>query len=169
MGILEQFGIEGKLLLVQLINFLIFLVVMWKFVLPRVSGMLEARRRTVADSLKQAEAARAEAEAATKRQAEAESRTKAEAARILETAAQTATAQAADILETAKAESTALAERTAARLEADRIALREELRREVAALTVETTRKVLTDTVKPADRKRLLDAAIKQVGGKARK
>nr|MDP9211882.1 hypothetical protein [bacterium] len=58
--------------------------------------------------------------------------------------------------------------RTEASITREREALREELRKELAVLTVETTRKVLGDVVKPADQERLVTAAERYLAKQAR-
>ncbi|HEY8108935.1 MAG TPA: F0F1 ATP synthase subunit B [Patescibacteria group bacterium] len=163
MEILERFGIEGKLLLVQLINFAILLVIVWKFILPRLTKLMRDREQKVADSLKQAEQARKEAEELQAQQAKDREAARAEAERILAEAKEAAHESKEQVMAEARKEASALRERTEEALAQERESLRTELRAELAGLTVETTRKILTDVVKPADRKRLVQAAEKHL------
>ncbi len=164
MEILQQFGIEGKLLVVQLINFLIFALVMWRFVLPRLTKLLDQRRSAIEDSLAQAETARKEAEAARTERDKITEDAKAQAAGIISQAQETATVQAAQIMENARTDAAGFVERTERNLAADRERLTAELRAELAGLTVSATRAVLGDALSAADRERILRAAVNRVG-----
>ncbi|MDZ4248403.1 MAG: F0F1 ATP synthase subunit B [Patescibacteria group bacterium] len=168
MEILERFGIEGKLLLVQFINFAILLAVIWKFILPRLTSLMRERERKVADSLKGAEQARQEIEELQAKQAKEREAARAAAERIVAEAKEAAHESKEQIMAEARKESAALRERTEQALAQERESLRAELRAELAGLTVETTRKILTDVVTPADRKRLVQAAEKHLAKQAK-
>lgn len=159
MDILEQFGINGKLLLVQFVNFAILVAVVWKFVLPRLTKLMDERKNSIEEQLKAAEEARKEVEA-SREQREAD-RLKAEedAAAILKEAKENGERTRVELTNAAKRDADAIRQRADEQLAIEREKLREELRAEIAALTVETTRKVLTDVVKPNDRKRMVGAA----------
>jgi F-type H+-transporting ATPase subunit b len=163
MDILARFGIEGKLLLVQLINFAILLAIIWKFILPRVTKLMREREQKVSDSLKQAERARREIEELEAKQAKEREAARIEGERILSEAKEAAHQSKEEIMEEARREAGALRDRAEEALAQERETLRTELRAELAGLTVETTRKILTDVVKPADRKRLVQAAEKHL------
>jgi F-type H+-transporting ATPase subunit b len=53
----STFGINGKLLLMQAVNFGLLLLVLWKFVYRPVLAMIDERRAKIADGIAQAEAA----------------------------------------------------------------------------------------------------------------
>lgn len=165
MGILEQFGIEGKLLIVQFINFAILAVVVWKFILPRVTDLLDKRQETIKESLAAAEQARAEAEQAEADRAQQIEQTKAEADRIIAEAKEAAKEETDRLLAVAKADADKLAARTRQQLGAQQQAMRAELRAELTSLTVATTRKVLSSVVTPDDNEKMVKAAIKQLKG----
>lgn len=168
MEILERFGIEGKLLLVQFINFAILLAVIWKFILPRLTKLMREREQKVADSLKQAERSRKQVEELEAQQAKDREAARAEAERIVAEAKEAAHESKEQVIAEARKEAAALRERTEEALAQERESLRTELRAELAGLTVETTRKILTDVVKPADRKRLVQAAEKHLAKEAK-
>lgn len=159
MDILQQFGINGKLLLVQFINFAILVAVVWKLVLPRITKLMDERKRSIEEQLKAAEEARQEV-AASREQREAD-RLKAEedAAAVLKEAKEAGERTRVELTNAAKRDADAIRQRADEQLAIERTKLREELRAEVATLTVETARKVLTDVVKPTDRKRMVNAA----------
>lgn len=159
MTILQQFGIEGKLLIVQLINFAIMAFVMIKFVYPRVSQLLSERKESIATALKQADEAKKEAATARADHETAVKQAKAEASQILKEARLTAQTQGAAIVEAAKTEGQKVAETTKAQLAAEQESLRTELRAELADLTIETTRRVLSSVVTEKDSQKMVAAA----------
>jgi len=55
MGFLEAFGIDWKILLGQIINFLIVFLVIKKFFWPNFQEVLEVRRKKIEEGLKKAE------------------------------------------------------------------------------------------------------------------
>lgn len=168
MDILEQFGINGKLLLVQFINFAILVAVVWKFVLPRLTKLMDDRKTSIEEQLKAAEEARKEVEASREQREADRAKAEEEAAAILKEAKDAGERTRVELTNAAKRDADEIRRRADEQLAIEREKLREELRAEVAALTVETTRRVLTDVVKPADRKRMVSAAgayLKKAGG----
>jgi F-type H+-transporting ATPase subunit b len=159
MDVLHQFGIEPKLLLTQLVNFAIFFFVMWKWILPPVRKMMAERRTQIEEALKAADEAKKEVAAAQAARDEQRGTAKREAAQILEQAKEQAKAQTDQAITVAKEEAGRVLENAQAQITTEQAKAKAELRAEVAALTVETTRKVLTDVVTDADRKRLVKAA----------
>jgi F-type H+-transporting ATPase subunit b len=163
MDVLEQFGIEGKLLLVQFINFGILVFVVWKFILPRLTKLMRDRETKVRDSLQQAEQAQERLAATEAKFAEERNAARAESERIIREAREAAGEAKQEIMAEAKRDAMAMRERTEAALAQERAQLREELRAELAVLTIETTRKVLSDVVRPTDRKRMVKQAEKEI------
>ncbi len=159
MDILTRFGIDGKLLLVQLINFTLLIIVVWKVVLPRLTKLMDERKRSIEEQLKAAEAARQEvADAQAQRETE-RAKAEQEAAALLKEAKDVADRTRLELTNAAKRDADAIRKRTEEQLAVEQAKLREELKAEVAALTIETTRKVLSDVVRPTDRKRMVKAA----------
>lgn len=163
MEIAQQFGIDGKLLAVQLINFAILVFVFWKFILPRITKMLAERSEQISSSLEEARKAREEAaKAADEREKHAE-QAQAEAATLLKEVRDQAETERQTRLTEAKNEADRVLERAREQLEGDRTRLRTELRAELAGLAVETTRQVLDQVVTAKERNRLLEAAVTKI------
>jgi F-type H+-transporting ATPase subunit b len=51
------FGLDWKLLLIQVVNFGVLLLILWKFLYTPVLRMIDQRRGTIAEAVKKAEAA----------------------------------------------------------------------------------------------------------------
>ncbi|MSU76125.1 ATP synthase F0 subunit B [Patescibacteria group bacterium] len=161
MDILQQFGINGKLLIVQLINFAVLVFVIWKLVLPRLTKLMDERKRSIEEQLKAAEDARKEVEASKAAREREQDKAAAEATALLKDAKDQADRTRTELLNAAKKDADALRARTEEQLAVEREKLRAELRAEVASLTIETTRKVLSDVVKPTDQKKMVAEAAK--------
>jgi F-type H+-transporting ATPase subunit b len=68
--ILNQFGVQPILLLAQIVNFLIVLLLLKKFALKPILQVLKERQTTIAESIKNAEAAQKALDSATEKEKE---------------------------------------------------------------------------------------------------
>jgi F-type H+-transporting ATPase subunit b len=169
MDVLHQFGIEGKLLVVQLINFAIAVLVVWKFALPRITKLMDQRKQQIADQLKAAENAKRAVEKAKAERETEHAKSREEADRLLKESKAAADEARNEILGRARQDAEEIRTRADRQLAVERKRLREELRAELASLTVETTRKVLSDVVRPGDRQRMVKEATRYLKRKAKK
>ncbi len=153
--IVGSFGVDGPHLLAQIINFSILAIVLWYFAVKPALGTLEQRTAIIEKGLADAEAEQA-----------AEARLNTAADEAAATLAQ-ARAAAKQVVEAAKAEAVAATAEVVRRgqeaIEADRRRMQVELRAEVARLVVETTAKVLDQTLDDAAKSRVNEAAAKSL------
>ena len=163
MGLLQDLGVDGPKLIAQLINFAIVLFVLWRFAYKPVFEMLETRRKTIAESMDNAEKIKTEL---TETQAErdkvlAEANQKAQemiadakeaAQQVGEAEGQKAVKQAEEIIRKAR-EAT----------EADRDSMMAELKAEIGRLVVDTTAKVSGKVLTAEDHQRLIDETNKEL------
>ena len=163
MGLLQDLGVDGPKLIAQLINFAIVLFVLWRFAYKPVFEMLETRRKTIAESMDNAEKIKTEL---TETQAErdkvlAEANQKAQemiadakeaAQQVGEAEGQKAVKQAEEIIRKAR-EAT----------EADRDSMMAELKAEIGRLVVDTTAKVSGKVLTSDDHQRLIDETNKEL------
>lgn len=158
--LLSKLGIDWRLLIAQLVNFLILFVILRRYLYRPVLGMLEERRARIARGLedaKRAEEARHDL-AEERRQLRASMET--ERAAVLERAADDATALRAERMTAAEAEARALLERAARDAESARRALTEEVRRELGDLVLAASRKLTADALSAEEHERLVTAAL---------
>ena len=158
-----SFGVDGPHLLVQVVNFTILAVVLYKFAIKPALGQLEERIHQAEQLQKDRSAAEAQLAAAQKT---AEAKLVAasdEAAKILADARNSAK----QVVEASKAEAQAaqidVIAKAKAAIEADRVKMMNEVRGEVSRLVVETAAKVLEQNLDDAQRGRLNEAAVKQL------
>jgi F-type H+-transporting ATPase subunit b len=146
-----------------LVLFGLSMIVLWKVAFPRISQALDRRQRAIEESIDLAERTRGEAEEllAQYRERLAEARTQAE--EIVHRARQAADVHERDATEQAKARREQLMEQTRREIELETRRAIDEIRSEVADLTVMATEKITRKTLTPEDQRRLLDEAIAEL------
>ncbi len=155
--------VDPKMEIFRIINFLIFLAILWKFAGNAVKNYFSQRSEQIAKAIDEAKKAREEAEA---RYSEAKAKVanlEKEIEQILKNAERERDEQVARIRE----ETQRMVERmrqqtkTAVELEVERAKL--ELQREAIDLAVEVAEKLLKEKITPEDQKRLLEDYINKV------
>ena len=162
-GGISSLGINLKSFVFQLITFIIVLLILRRWVFPKLVATLEARRKTLEESLIQAKETQEALERAEEKSSEIlhKAREKADAA-IAEAAA-----QAKEVV--AKAEATAQEQASRVIKEAEehlvqeRNKLRDELKGELADLVVLTTEKVLKTKLNAREDAKLIEQSIKEL------
>ena len=89
---MDALGISAANFVVQLIAFILFVIIFWKFALGPITGMLDARQATIRESLEEAERVRREMAAAEARNEEILLEARREAQQILANAREPARA-----------------------------------------------------------------------------
>lgn len=153
-------------LIVQLVNFLLLLVLLYKFVYTPLLGALESRSAAIKQQLAEAQAAR---EAAQRQLTEFEARLTASQAEA-QAARDRALREAAELRERltaeARQEAGRLVESARAEIEQDVRRARAELRREVAGLAVTIAERLIQKNVQPEDQERLVQDALAHLDGR---
>jgi F-type H+-transporting ATPase subunit b len=151
------------LMIWTLLVFTISLYVLKKVVYPRIQEMLDKRQRIVEESISAAEHTRAEADEllAEYRERLAEAREQAE--EILARARKAAEAQEAAALEAGKAKRDEMLEATKREIAAETRRAIQDIRNEVADLTILATEKITRKTLTDDDQKRLVEEALSEL------
>ena len=163
MGLLQDLGVDGPKLIAQLINFAIVLFVLWRFAYKPVFEMLETRRKTIAESMDNAEKIKTEL-----------TETQAERDKVLAEANQKVQEMIADAKEAAKQVGEAEGQKAVKQAEeiirkareateADRDSMMAELKAEIGRLVVDTTAKVSGKVLTSDDHQRLIDETNKEL------
>ena len=145
---------------------LVFVISMWflaKFVFPRIAEALDKRQRAIEDSIDTAERTKAEAEEilAEYRQRLAEARTQAED--IVARARKAAEQHEEESRQQARVQREELMEQTRRDIQAETRRAIQEIRNEVADLTVLATEKVTRKTLSEDDQRRLVEEALSEL------
>lgn len=154
---MEALGINPGFLLIQIVNLVIAYVVISKWIVGPVMGMLEKRRETVAQGLEDARVA-AEARANAEKDAQkiiAEAQAKASA--VVRESTERAEVAARDVKAAADAEAKKAAEKALAGVEEERNRILGDIRGQVAALAIAATQKLVGDTLDEKRQRSLLD------------
>jgi F-type H+-transporting ATPase subunit b len=154
---LEALGINGGYFIVQVLNFLIILIVLYAWVYKPVLGILDKRRVTISQGL---EDARIAAEARANAEKEAETiiaDAQATANQIVREAAERAESSARDIRAVAEAEAGKAREEALAEVEQERVRVLGDLRGQVAALSMAAAQKLVGDALDEKRQRTLIE------------
>ncbi len=145
MEILTQIGINGKLLLAQVVNFLILLFIMHRFAYKPMLSFLESRTTRIEEGLKNAEEAKKRLDDAAKSEEKILADARAEARKIATEAKESSEKRGQELLmEFEKKADTLVVEARAQAVE-EREKLFREAKGEIADLVIATTEKVLRE------------------------
>jgi len=146
-----------------LIAFGITLWVLWKYAFPRIGEALERRQRAIEESIDAAERTKTEADQllAEYRERLAEAREQAE--EIVVRARKAAESTAHEATEAGKEKREELLEQARRDIEAETRRAIQEIRNEVADLTVLATEKVTRKALDEADQRRLVEDALSEL------
>lgn len=127
--IIAAFGIDSRLIVIQIVNFVILMAALGYFLYTPVLNMLKSREESIAQGIKDAEAA-AQAKSAAESEKATILTTAHGEAKEIETRATAAAAEKAALL---TAEADAKAAQTLARAEAEAATMKEKIERETEA------------------------------------
>jgi F-type H+-transporting ATPase subunit b len=153
-------GITLPNFLVQLLAFLIFIGVFWKWALGPIVGMLDSRQATIRESLEEAERVRQEMAAAEARNEEILLEARREAQQILASARAQSDQNIARSREQAQQQSDEIVAQAKQVIQAEVQQARATLRREVADLAVEAASKIVRANLDRATQARLIEETL---------
>ena len=149
--------------IVEILTFLIMLAVLARYVYPQVVRLAEARQRAVADELREAEKARADAEA---RIAEAQAKldeARKTAQQVVDAASKSGEQIRQDLRQKAEEDAKRIGDSARKQIESERDQAIRSVRAEVANLVVEATEKVIGETLDERKHKALIERSIEEV------
>jgi F-type H+-transporting ATPase subunit b len=150
--------------IVELITFLAMMAILARYVYPEIVRLAEARQQAVAAQLREADKARADAEAQLK-----EAQAKLDDARktaqvMVDAASKSAEQLRLEIKEKAEEEARRIAAAARKSIDAERDKAIQQVRGEVAGLVVAATEKVIGETLDLTKHKQLIEKSIREVG-----
>lgn len=161
-SIFTSLGIDGQMLLIQGIAFLILVFVLGKWVFPVLMKAVDDRQEAIEAGAKAAEEAEKKAEQAQEEVAKALKEARAEAKDIVTTAKDEATAMIADSEAKAKTRADKIVKDAHDQLEKDVIAARKALHNDTIELVALATEKVVGKTVSKDVDKKIIANAVKE-------
>ena len=151
------------LMIWTLIAFLTTLYILKKMAFPKIAEALDKRRVAIEESIEASEQARKEADDLLQEYRARLKEAREQADQIVARARKASEQYEAESLETAKKEREEMMERTREEIQAETRRALDEIRKEVANLTVIATEKVTRKTLDSDDHKRLIDEALAEV------
>ncbi len=151
------------LMIWTLLLFGISMYILWKLAFPRISEALDRRQKAIEDSIDTAERIRTEADQVLAEYRERLKEARAQADEIVQRARKTAEIHERESEEQVKERRERMMEQTRRDIEAETQRAIQEIRREVADLTVMATEKVTRKTLTAEDQRRLVEDALSEL------
>lgn len=161
-GIFDALGIDFKMLIFQIIGFVVLVLLLRNFVFPPLFRSVDKRHEEIQASLKAAEAAEKKADAAREEITDMLHTARTEATDIVTTAREEAAATLADAAEKAKSHADSIVKAAHAEIEKDVAQARKALHNETIDLVALATEKVTSKTISKAADKSLIESAISE-------
>jgi F-type H+-transporting ATPase subunit b len=159
----EQFGFNTSLFISQVISFSIVAFLLHRFAYKPILTVLEERRRTIADSLANADRIKQELANAQLKAQEIINQASANATRIIEESRNAAAKVTEQETQKAVAAAQDIIAKARQSNEAELVRMKAELRKEVGRLVVATTAKVAGKILTAEDQTRLAEETNKQL------
>jgi F-type H+-transporting ATPase subunit b len=153
----------------SLVSFGVLLLLLKKYALPELIAILEAREKTIRDSLEQAERVRREAEEAM---AQYQAKLKAaqqEAQALIDAARQRAAEEAEANEQRARQEAQRLVAEARSEIDRERLQALRDIRNAAVDLTIGATEKILERNLTAADHRRMVEEAVDAMARQAQR
>jgi F-type H+-transporting ATPase subunit b len=159
----DQFGVNLGALIFQIINFLLLLYLLNRFLFKRVFSLVDERRTRISKGLEDAEAAARDRELARAEREAAVAEARKEAAEMLSAANKIATDTRDEILAGAKADAEKVTERAREEITAEKEKAMAELRAQVADLALEAAGKLVRSDMNATTQRQLVEQFLAEV------
>lgn len=153
-------GINGWNLIVQLIAFIIFLWLLWRFALGPIVRVLDQRQDRIRESMEAAQRMQAELQATAARNEEVLAEARRDAQQIVANAREAGDAAIARAREAADAQAAEYLGRAESTLRQETESARQLLRQEVADLAVNAASRIVRKELDPASQTRLIEETL---------
>lgn len=162
-GVLGTFGIRGDLFAAQLVNFLIVLLVLWRFVYKPIIAILDKREAAIAKSMKDVEEISARMKATEAERSAILTSVHKEAQAIIEGAMRETDARKNEMLEAAKREVERVIAKGKEQLAAEREASLLALRKDVVDIAVRAAAKIVTEGLTEKKSQSLAEEVVRKM------
>lgn len=165
MQFFEAFGVDLPKLIFQIINFLLLLYLLNRFLLKRVFALLDERQRRISKGLEDAEAAARDRELARAEREAAVADARREAQELIARATKIADDTKREIVAEAKAEAEKVAERAQQEIAAETERAMAELRAQVADLALDAAGKLVRSVMNKTTQRRMVEEFLAETPG----
>jgi F-type H+-transporting ATPase subunit b len=143
----------------------ILFFLLYKFAMPAILGMVDARAARIAESLEKAEETKVEAERMLQDYKQQMAEARGEAAKVIEQGRKVAETMKEEIVAKANEEAATIVAKAHEAMEAERKAAAAELQGQVAGLSVAVASKLIGEKLTEADHAKLIEKYFAEVGG----
>ena len=161
--LLANLGIDGKLLIAQLINFAILLFVLKKFLYKPILDFLDKRKKLIQEGLENAEKIDEKLEAISEKEDRTLTKARSKAKVIIDDAKGTGTDEAAKIVTAAEERVEKMVADAQQKIDAERESMLKEAREQLGELVIAATKKVVTTSTSDSVDKSIVDSAVKKL------
>jgi F-type H+-transporting ATPase subunit b len=159
--LITKLGIDWKLLIAQIVNFLVLLFVLWKFAYGPILAMLEKRQKKIEKGLADAEEAGKKLSESEERQKEILRHARAEAKDIVEKSREQAEKSKSEIALEAKLQSEKIIAGAKSEIEQEKQKTITEIKSEIGELVVAATEKIVGEKIDDKRDREIIEKAIK--------
>lgn len=163
MEIFKDFGIQPILLLAQIINFVILLFLLKRFLYKPILKVLDERKKRIETSLKQAEEIQKKFVEANIEQEKILDTAKLQASRIIENAKEGAKILSEQLQEETNKEIESTLERAKSALQLEKQKMISEAKGKIVDIVVLVTEKVTAKTLQKAEKEKLVNNALSEI------
>jgi F-type H+-transporting ATPase subunit b len=160
---MEQLGIEPKLLLAQIVNFLIIFFVLSKLLYKPILGMLEKRKKEIAAGLELTQKLREDEEKMNSRKEKLMEEARREAQNIVEAGKKEADAQGKEIIEAAHGAAGGIIAKGKTDVAALQRSMEKDVRHAAVDIAVAMSKQLLSKILTPADQHKLIQKHVKEL------
>jgi len=158
--LLSKLGIDWKLLIAQIVNFLVLLFVLWKFAYGPILAMLEKRQKKIEKGLKDADEAHKKLTESEERQKEVLKKARTEAKDIVEKAHVQAEKSKAEIAVEAKSQAEKIIINAKAEIEQEKQKTIAEIKSEIGGLVVAAAEKIVGEKMDEKKNRELIEESL---------
>lgn len=160
MELLTKLGIDWRLLIAQLVNFLILVLILYKFLYKPVLKMLDDRKEKIEKGLRDAEILGAELEKGRDLQAKELQKAKREAGEIVEAAEKRAEAAGQEVRLKTKVDVEKLITAAKNQITEEKEKMMSEVRKEAAVLVIAAAEKVVGKVIDIKSQQKLIEESL---------
>jgi F-type H+-transporting ATPase subunit b len=159
--LLTKLGIDWKLLIAQVVNFLVLLFVLWKFAYGPVLAMLDKRQKKIEKGLKDADEAHQKLAESEEKQKEILKKARTEAKEIIEKAHIQEEKSKSEMAAEAKAQAEKIIASAKDQIEQEKNKMLSEVKSEIGALVVSAAEKIIVEKIDEKKDKELVENFLK--------
>lgn len=163
MSVLAKLGVDWKLLLAQVVNFLVLLWVLRRFAYRPMLEFLEKRTEKIESGLRDAKLAAEKLAEIEAKEREVLDEARKESVAMIARARESAEKTAEKIMIESREESERVLNETRKKIAVERESMRTDMKQELAGLVLLATEKVLNEKLKSADDAELIRKAVEKI------